>query len=331
MMPQTQFPDTDTLRTALMLATRAPSVHNSQPWLWRIGEESLHLFANPDLHLPRTDPDRRDLMISCGAALHHCTTALTALGWQSIVHRMPNRANPAHLAAIELTPCTPTDTDIALAAAIPRRRTDRRTFGRWPVSPADIALMGARAARMGVSLRRIDGTIKLKEIVDQSVAAHAQDWDYLHELAMWSGRHASAAGVPARNCPPPQAAAPLPGRFFASAELAQPARLRPAEDRAAIVVLGTRDDDELARLRAGEATSAVLLTCTATGLATCPVTEPLEVAATRERIGEEVYGSTAHAQMMLRIGWAPVTADPLPATPRRAYEDVVAPLDGAAL
>ncbi|PRC46068.1 NAD(P)H nitroreductase, partial [Mycobacterium sp. ITM-2017-0098] len=31
------FPDTDTLRSALSLANRAPSVHNSQPWQWRVG------------------------------------------------------------------------------------------------------------------------------------------------------------------------------------------------------------------------------------------------------------------------------------------------------
>ena len=30
------FPDVETIRSALMLAVRAPSVHNSQPWLWRV-------------------------------------------------------------------------------------------------------------------------------------------------------------------------------------------------------------------------------------------------------------------------------------------------------
>ena len=41
------FPDPKTLRAALTLATRAPSVHNSQPWHWRVGLESLHLYADP--------------------------------------------------------------------------------------------------------------------------------------------------------------------------------------------------------------------------------------------------------------------------------------------
>ena len=33
-----QFPDAVTIRSAMALATRAPSVHNSQPWRWRVGD-----------------------------------------------------------------------------------------------------------------------------------------------------------------------------------------------------------------------------------------------------------------------------------------------------
>ena len=53
------FPDAETVRSALTLAVRAPSVHNSQPWLWRVGDHSLHLYANRDLHLSQVDPDSR--------------------------------------------------------------------------------------------------------------------------------------------------------------------------------------------------------------------------------------------------------------------------------
>lgn len=36
-----QFPDTDTIREALTLATRAPSIYNTQPWRWRLDSTSL--------------------------------------------------------------------------------------------------------------------------------------------------------------------------------------------------------------------------------------------------------------------------------------------------
>jgi hypothetical protein len=44
----------------------------------------------------------------------------------------------------------------------------------------------------------------------------------------------------------------------------------------------------------------------------------------------EVFGISGFPQMLLRVGWAPVNADPLPATPRRPLEDVVEHLDGSA-
>ena len=77
------FPDPSTLRTVLESATRAPSVHNSQPWRWLVGPDRLRLLADPSRHLPHADPDRRNLLLSCGAALHHCTVALAAAGWQA--------------------------------------------------------------------------------------------------------------------------------------------------------------------------------------------------------------------------------------------------------
>lgn len=316
------FPDPETVRAVLTLATQAPSVHNSQPWHWRVGPHSMHLYADPSRHLPRTDPDRRDMLVSCGAALHHCTVALAALGWQAKVHRFPNPADHDHLASIEVAPQSAGELDVTLAAAIARRRTDRRNYSSWPVPGGDIALMGARAARAGVMLRQIDLLPQLNAIIARSVWKHAADTDYLTELNAWSGRYGSVAGVPARNTPAADPHAAIPARVFAGPALKQPAQTSPTQDNAVMLALGTETDDDMARLRAGEATSLVLLSATAMGLATCPVTEPLEVAETRDAVRADVFGTSGHPQMLLRVGWAAVNADPLPATPRRPLPEV---------
>ncbi|BBY37316.1 NAD(P)H nitroreductase [Mycobacterium mantenii] len=318
----TRFPDEGTVRTVLALASRAPSVHNTQPWRWLVGRESLHLYSELDRQLPNTDPDGRDLILSCGAVLNHCTVAFAAVGWQAKVTRLPNPDDPSHLAAIELVRATADSVDIALAAAIPRRRTDRRHYSSWPVPVGDIALMAARAARNGVTLCQVEDTDRLHKLVTQSVWDH-MNHDYLVELTAWSGRYASEAGVPARNTPQSDPSARIPGRLFAGPALAMPSGSSAAEDNAVVLALGTRSDDRLAQLRAGEVTSIVLLTATSMGLASCPVTEPLEVAETREAVRAEIFGGSSHPQMLLRIGWAPINADPLPSTPRRDFSDVV--------
>jgi len=326
-----QYPDHVTVRTALSLANRAPSVHNSQPWRWKVGNQSVHLYSDGTRHLPRTDPDRRDLLVSCGASLHHAVVAFAALGWRSKVTRLPNPADAEHLASIKLSRCQPADIDVSLAAAIPRRRTDRRAYSSWPVPRADVATLGVRVARMGVRLRHVEMSIDIKAIVARAVWQHVHDVEYLNELTTWSGRYASIAGVPARNTPETVSTAPLPGRIFAGSALAQPENATATADHAVLLALGTSEDDDIARLRAGEATSMALLTSTALGLSSCPVTEPLEIAETRAAIRSEVFGGNDYPQMMLRIGWAPVGADPLPSTPRRPLEEVVSSLDGAPL
>jgi nitroreductase len=110
---------------------------------------------------------------------------------------------------------------------------------------------------------------------------------------------------------------------FAGPGLVQPSGAAPADDGSPILALGTETDDRLARLRAGEATSIVLLTATAMGLACCPISEPLEIAETRDAVRAEVFGASGYPQMLLRVGWAPINADPLPPTPRRELSHVV--------
>jgi nitroreductase len=182
--------------------------------------------------------------------------------------------------------------------------------------------MAARAARSGVTLCQVEDTDKLHKIVAQSVWDHMTN-DYLAELTAWSGRYASVAGVPARNTPKPDPEAKIPSRFFAGPSLTMPSGSSPAEDNAVVLALGTRDDDRLAQLRAGEVTSTVLLSATSMGLASCPVTEPLEVAETRDVVRADVFGNGSYPQMLLRVGWAPINADPLPSTPRRGLADFV--------
>jgi hypothetical protein len=88
-------------------------------------------------------------------------------------------------------------------------------------------------------------------------------------------------------------------------------------------VLGTASDDTLSQLRAGEALSAVTLHATSVGLASCPLSQVLEIDATRRSLRDDVLGGAMSPQVVLRLGWAPPV--PLPATPRRRVRDVIEP------
>jgi nitroreductase len=305
------FPTEDTIHTALSLATRAPSIHDSQPWLWRVGTQSLHLYADADWRGPHTDGEGRDVLLSCGASLHHCLVALAALGWRAKVQRLPDAAQPEHLAALELYPHPASALDVVFAAAIPRQRNDWRPYSLWPVSAADMALIGARAAGVGVTTRRVETVPEVQHVVAQAVWRQTTASDNVGESAPENDRHVTFADGPHWNTTKPGSDS--------------------GADNAVVLALGTKDDSRLARLRAGEAMSVVLLSATALGLASCPLAEPLESAEVRHAMQTNLFSIVGVPQILLRLGWPPVDADPLPSPPRRPLVDVCQWLDHQSL
>ena len=311
------------LDDALVRAVRAPSVHNSQPWHWRVRAHGVDLWTDATRRLPRTDPDGRDQVMSCGAALHHLLVALADAGQGARVHRLPDPARPHHLATVEPAPLGAGDVDAGLVAAIDRRRTDRRPFRAWPVPPELTGELAEVADRYGVGLAVVTDPRtrrRLYRAIEEAARAQEADPGYVAELAAWSGRPPGARdGVPADRAPSP---GPVPGRMpmrsFPGA--APPVAVGGEPESAALLLLSTAVDTPLAWLTVGELTSAVLLTATRQGLAGSPLTQPLEVGGTRTFVRGHVTGG-AHPQMLLRLGWP--SGNPLPPTPRRPVREVV--------
>lgn len=291
--------DHSTVLTAIGLANRAPSVHNAQPWHWLVGEHSVHLMADRGRQLTDTD-----LLLSCGAALHHLRVAFAALGWRTVVQHIPGEHDADHLAAVETRPHAATAVDIALAAAIPRRRTDRRAYSSWDVPTEHLDLMVRRAGRAGALLVPAAGDAArwLARTVDLTTPVLGDDL----ELAVWGGHAGQDGGHPVLR-------RPRPGR---------------ADDGGRLMVLATLRDDPVSVLCAGEATSAALLTATDLGLATCPFSEPLATAGTRATVRDRVLDGAAHPQVILRVGWPGATAPPLPRSPARRTEHTIGYLPG---
>ncbi len=322
--------DRATARAVIALANRAPSVYNSQPWRWRLGDSSIHLFADPERALTATDPDGRDLRISCGAALHHLRVALLAAGFRASVHRLPDPGRPEHLAAVEMSPARPRPKDITLARAIELRRSDRRMFCARPVAPgllADLTLVAADNGALLEPLERGWQRRAVARLVEDAAIEQALTPGAAHERAAWTGRSRSAAdGVSAASVPAlPDGAVPV--RHFAGRDLPQ-SRLGPGErDGTVLALLSTPGDGPTDQLRAGEALSAVLLTATRLRLATDPISQPLEVPGSRARLRTLGLRPPTEPQVLLRVGWAPRGAAPLPASGRRPVDDTFDTVD----
>lgn len=324
--PSTRTEQTATVRVleaAARQSLHAPSVFNTQPWRWRVTPDALDLRADPRRQLATTDPDGRLLTLSCGAALHHARVSLTAAGWGVTVDRFPDPGDPGLLARLRTT--GPADLDVAagrLVDAIPRRRTDRRAYGDRPV-PAPL-LDGLRAAVEAedayLHVVRLDQMPMLAVSTARAADAELADPAYREELNRWTNRPAdSGDGVPTATAVRP-APRRVPLRDYAPGGAAGLSAGTDFDRGAAYVILFGERDDPAAWLRGGEALSALLLTATAEGLATAPISDTIELAWPR-RMMRELLAGVGEPYLVVRVGWGP--GDELPPAPRRTPADVI--------
>jgi nitroreductase len=311
------------LAAAVERALRAPSVHNTQPWRWRITEGEVELHADPARHLVGTDPDGRDLVLSCGAALHHLRVALAASGLSAHVHRLPSPEDRRHLATVRVHAGRAEPGLAALSRTIDERSTDRRPFGAAPVPPQAIGQLVACAPQYGATLHPVTepgARRRLDDVLADAGARQRFAPGYAAELTIWSHRWTAARdGVPATARTVQTVGPEL--RAFPRGTLSG---TRPwPHDDSVLLVLTTVGDEVLDHLLAGEATSAVLLSATAQGLATTPLSQAQEVAATRARLASFVLRSPDHPQLVIRVGHPGPGGSPIERTPRRTLEAVL--------
>jgi hypothetical protein len=314
------------IRELVELATRAPSVHNTQPWRWCVDGERLSLFADSSRQLGHADPDGRDLVISCGAALHNLRVAAAAVGWKASIRRMPNPYNDAQLANISFRPEPATPAVVAARDALTRRRTDRRRPRAWPV-PRDrldgLLALGPPAGVTVIAVVSARARSDLLQILAEAEKVQRLNQDYVDEIVEWTGR-ADAAGIPATSLPrrDPRADHELaPSRFPSGTLSDDDPGAEPVEP--ALLVICTSSDDTASRLRAGEALSAILLTGAADDLAMVPLSQAIEVDAARRLLQDDLLGDAACPQIIVQVGLAPRTGTQIPPTPRRPVDEVI--------
>lgn len=323
------LPDLDELRVLVELACTAPSVHNTQPWRWRLVDRALHLHADLSRQLMYADASRRSLILSCGAALQTLQVAAAAHGWSTTVTRSPDLANDGHLARVTFDPAPATPRQSELLEAVRNRHTDRRRVSSWPVPQGRFDHLARIAADYGV-LALGDVTDEQRQAIQVALSQAAREQSlndaYLDELLAWTQRR-SADGVPPTNLPTraeSELSEEAPTRFPAGS-LGRAEAPEPSDDPpppAQWLVLATSSDDVLSWVRAGEALSAVWLHCTQEGLSVVPYSQAVEVEPVRAALQRRLLDDRACPQSVLRLGWAPVTREAPPATPRRAVDEV---------
>ncbi|MEU6269960.1 Acg family FMN-binding oxidoreductase [Saccharopolyspora shandongensis] len=314
----------DQVREVLIEATSAPSLHNSQPWRFHCTADAIALHADRSRAVPVADPEHRELLLACGAALLNLRLAIRAAGVQPDVNVLPYRCTPDLLATVRPArrrPATPTD--VELAAAIPRRRTNRKPFLSTPVpmSLHSQLRQAAEAERAWLAIPEREQLPKLQALAQQAHDAQIADAEFVAELRHWTGRDPKTPdGVPTSSSGPiPEPQDEWVLRDFSSGQANTRVAGKDFEPEPLICVLGSFQDGVSAQLHAGMAMQRVLLAATVAGLSSSFLSQIVEVPSTRKEL-RELIGGGLWPQAVLRIGYG----SPVPATPRRSLDDVIA-------
>ncbi|MHA6783089.1 Acg family FMN-binding oxidoreductase [Pseudonocardia saturnea] len=306
----------------LATAGRAPSLHNAQPWLFRLCPEVIELHAESERRLPVVDPDDREQRIACGAALFTLRLALHGLDIRPIVTLFPDPSQPDLIAAIRhggTRPATPEQ--LRLLHAVPRRRTNRHPFTDAEVTQPEIYALRRAALDEGAWLHVVADVGERAQVQRLAVLAHQQqvaDPAFTAELQSWTGTAPDRLdGVPAASGGPQ----PAPQDRWVLRDYAAGADRVPGKDfehDPLVAVLTSHLSGRRAEVQAGQALQRILLTATDDGLAASFLSQIVEVPGPRDQL-RRLIGATRPPQVVLRIGrgW------PVVATPRLPVEDLI--------
>ncbi len=307
-------------------AARAPSVHNTQPWRFRVGQYVIELSAD-QRHKLRVDPVGREMLISCGAALFGLRLAVRSLGYLPVVELLPDPARLRLLARVRMGAAEPmTGRERQMLQALPHRHTHRGPFALAPLPAGLLAGLQHDALAEGATLALVDRAFAYQQLADVvGAAGRRQDLDPLAQAEMrrWSRGAADPArdGVPAHAFPTGADRQPgrLPQRDF---DLGRGLGLLAdgGPPPAATAVLLTPGDGRADWLRAGQALHRLLAHAASNWVFASLHTQSLEAAAIRALIRDRLALPGA-PQMLLQLGLAHTAH----ATARRPSADLIEP------
>lgn len=328
LLPEASTP-AEICRFVVEAAVHAPSVHNTQPWWFSTGDNELAVHADIERRLRIADPDGREMLISCGAAVFNARVGLRYLGFVPTVHVLPDPDLPSLVARISwLDQTPPAEYERALFAEIPRRRTHRGGFDAQRLPEGLLTALANEAHRENAVLRILTGDGQracLAAVVEAADCALRQDGARAREEARWTPPLGSSRrdGVPPTAYPasPERTEPNFPARDFGHGHgwglppSGQGLVPRPA---GTVAVLTTKTDQPADWIGAGQALQRVLLCASSCAITAAMHSQPLEIPQLRDFIRMQL-SSSAHPQMVLRFGTTSQTAISV----RRRIEDVL--------
>jgi hypothetical protein len=307
------------LRFLLRYAILAPSPQNSQPWVFAVRENQVHLMADLARGQPVSDPEGRELYLSLGCALENLLVAAEHFGFAHAVSYFPQQRQPQLVATVLFRPGGKTTLvrSGATLNAILRRHNDPGLFSPAPIPESVRRSLEACCNDANLALDLTDD-YRFRNWIE-ALTATADRIDFANpgfrmELAHWARHGAFSAAVGSR----PPALPEFGPTLVETIAIRSQAKV---ESSPMLGLIRATGDSHLTHVRAGQLFQRVWLTATAAGVNVNPMSQTMRRPELRSVVAMLSPYPGWVPQHVFRLGYSLTLAEHR--TPRRGVDDVM--------
>lgn len=289
-------------------ATKAPSGHNTQPWLFKINIDSIEVHPNFAKSLPIVDPHNRELFISLGCAIENLRIAATVRGYNSTISIADNGVTTIGFSENE--------TCSALFEQIVRRQTNRRVYNGLSINDSTIQELCSIFSEEGVYLHCYKkGSAEFNAISDairKGNMIQMSDSSFIKELKSWMRYNKSEATKSCDGLSYAVFGAPNLPRWISKSIIASvlngKSQNRSDEKKirsSSHFALFTTSMNTITEwINLGRYLQRFLLTCTKMGIASSFLNPPCELRELSELLAQSLTILGEYPTIILRLGYA---------------------------
>lgn len=281
----------DKIRFLLKFAVLAPSTHNSQPWLFKIQENSCKIYFDPALRLPQADPRGRDLYISLGSALENLVLAAKYFRIYKDVTYYADGQNNLAAEVVFQEPAENKNPDLSyekLVEAIKKRSNARGVFEQKPV-PDDFLKNISLAAREYLSpdlridmIRGLPTIKKISSLTAKGLKIAYRNSNFRKEMSSWMHSSMTKAldGIPGYALKMPfilSFIVPTAVRFLNLGSILAKLNYKSLSSAPLICIISAKENNPIVWLKTGQLAERLMLEFTAAGLKTSIFVSAIEM------------------------------------------------------
>ena len=313
------------VRELIRYATLAASSHNTQPWKFRIQQDSVTILPDYSRRCPAVDPDDGHLFKSLGCAAENLVHAAAAQGFSADVRFDPVEDSPIVLLSRDST-ARATD----LYRAITKRQCVKTRYDGTSLGVSEVEKLEKAGEGREVRTLMLLSESQKNAVIDyvtRGNVAQLSDRVFRDELVSWIRFNPGEAmrtgdGLSGRTSGQPA----LP-RWLAKRILGMVLTPKGQADTdatnirssAGVAVFVSSRDDKASWVEAGRAYERFALQATTLNVRTAFINQPIELRPLRTQFESWLNLNGEHALLMVRFGRGPTA----PFSLRRPIDDVI--------